>query len=86
MFQRFFFAPAFGGSTNQMDYRWGKLHRIVFDHPFAGALGFTGFDIPTQAGFEHLAPDLRGLSRDGGYEVVNASGFNARWLAPKRLR
>jgi penicillin amidase len=71
------FAPAFGGSTNQADYRWGKLHRIVFDHPLS-AIGFTDFNIPTQAGFEHLAPDLLGLSRDGGYEVVNASGFNAR--------
>jgi penicillin amidase len=27
------FAPAFGGSTNLGDYRWGKLHRIVFEHP-----------------------------------------------------
>jgi penicillin amidase len=66
-------APAFGNSTDQADYRWGKLHRIVFDHPFEDA-----FDIPPQAGFENLSPDLRGLSRDGGYNVVNASGFSAR--------
>jgi penicillin amidase len=71
------FAPAFGGSTNQADYRWGKLHRIVLDHPLS-AIGFTDFNIPTQAGFSNLAPDLLGLARDGGYEVVNASGFNAR--------
>ena len=25
------FAAAFKGSTNQDDYRWGRLHRIVFD-------------------------------------------------------
>jgi penicillin amidase len=67
------FAPAFGNSTNQDDYRWGKLHRIVFDHTFENA-----FDIPPQSGFENLSPELRGLSRDGGFNVVNASGFSAR--------
>jgi penicillin amidase len=66
-------APAFANSTEQDDYRWGKLHRIVFDHPFE-----PSFSIPPQAGFEDLAPGLRGLSRDGGFEVVNASGFSAR--------
>jgi penicillin amidase len=66
-------APAFGNSTDQEDYRWGKLHRKVFEHPFESA-----FDIPPQGGFEDLAPGLRGLARDGGYNVVNASGFSAR--------
>src|SRR4030095_6483264 len=28
------FAPAFGGSTAQDAYRWGKLHRITFRHRF----------------------------------------------------
>ena len=65
--------PAFANSTDQDDYRWGKLHRIVFDHRFEDA-----FDIPPQGGFENLAPELRGLARDGGYNVVNASGFSAR--------
>ena len=60
-------------APDQEDYRWGKLHRIVFDHAFEDA-----FDIPPQAGFTDLAPGLRGLARDGGYEVVNASGFGAR--------
>src|SRR3546814_2046218 len=27
------FAAAFGGSTNPANYRWGMLHRIVFDSP-----------------------------------------------------
>lgn len=67
------FADAFGGSTNQNDYRWGKLHRITFDHPLGGL-----FSIPPAGGFEDLGPGLSGLSRDGGYEVVNASGFSAR--------
>ncbi len=67
------FAPAFAGSTSQDDYRWGKLHRITFDHPLGGA-----FSLPPAAGFSDLAPGLPGLPRDGGYEVVNASGFSAR--------
>ena len=67
------FAPAFGNSTNQNDYRWGKLHRITFDHPFVDA-----FNIPPAAGFEDVSPALSGLARDGGYGVVNASGFSAR--------
>jgi penicillin amidase len=67
------FALAFGESTNQNRYRWGKLHRIVFQHPFLDA-----FNIPPQAGFKNFSPELLGLARDGGYEVVNRSGFSAR--------
>jgi penicillin amidase len=67
------FAAAFGNSTDQDDYRWGKLHRIVFDHPTNPA-----YSIPPQAGFEDAGPGLSGLARDGAYEVVNASGFSAR--------
>ncbi len=67
------FADAFGNSTDQDDYRWGRLHRITFDHPLGGA-----FSIPPAGGFEDLDPALTGLSRDGGYEVVNASGFSSR--------
>ena len=67
------FAAAFGNSMDQDDYRWGRLHRITFDHRFEPA-----WSIPPQAGFEDLAPGLPGLARDGGYEVVNASGFSAK--------
>jgi len=66
------FQAAFRNSTDQDDYLWGKLHRITFDHPFV-----PEFSIPPAAGFENLASDLPGLSRDGGYSVVNASGFSA---------
>jgi len=66
-------APAFGNSTDQDDYRWGKLHRIVFDHPFNPA-----YSIPPAAGLEDVGPGLPGVARDGGYNVVNASGFSAR--------
>lgn len=66
------FAQAFGNSTDQDDYRWGRLHRITFDHPLGGARS-----VPPANGFQDLAQGLPGLSRDGGYEVVNASGFSA---------
>lgn len=67
------FAPAFGGSTNQADYRWGKLHRIVFRHTLGGA-----FSIPTGAGFADLGPGLPGIATDGGFSVVDASSHNPR--------
>ena len=67
------FAPAFGGSTNQADYRWGKLHRIVFRHPLGGP-----FSIPTGAGFTDLGPGLSGIATDGGFSAVDASSHNPR--------
>lgn len=69
------FAPAFANSTNLSDYRWGKLHRIVFDHPLRGP-----FDVPGQGlhGYTNLAPNLPGLARGGGYEAVDASSHNPR--------
>jgi penicillin amidase len=67
------FTAAFGNSTDQDDYRWGKLHRITFDHPTV-----PPFSIPPAAGFDNVSPELSGLARDGGYNVVNASGFSAR--------
>ncbi len=66
------FQDAFANSTDQDDYLWGKLHRITLDHPIVSA-----FSIPPAAGFQDLGPGLPGLSRDGGYEVVNASSFSA---------
>ena len=45
------FAAAFGQSTDQDDYRWGKLHRIVLSHPLGapfsvGPLAIDGgFDV-----------------------------------------
>jgi penicillin G amidase len=67
------FAPAFGGSTNLADYRWGRLHRIVFRHPLGGP-----FSIPTGAGFTDLGPGLPGIAADGGFSVVDASSHNPR--------
>jgi penicillin amidase len=68
------FAPAFANSTNVMDYAWGKLHRIVFDHP----LGIDPFNIPNGGNFMDLAPGLPGLARQGGFEAVDASTHSAR--------
>ncbi|MDH3276352.1 MAG: penicillin acylase family protein, partial [Gammaproteobacteria bacterium] len=68
------FAQAFGGSTEQSDYRWGRLHRIVLDHPLG-----PPFDTPPAGGaFPPSFPDLAGLSVDGGFGVVDASSHSAR--------
>jgi penicillin amidase len=69
------FAPAFANSTDQSDYRWGKLHRIVFDHPFIDQAS-----IPPQppGDFPQPVPGLRGFPTDGGFNVVDASSHSAR--------
>ena len=67
------FAPAFNHSTDQEDYRWGKLHRVVFDHPLGGP-----FNIPPAGGLSHLEPDLPGVARSGGFGAVDASSHNVR--------
>ncbi|MFQ5663741.1 MAG: penicillin acylase family protein [Terriglobia bacterium] len=68
------FAAAFHHSTNQQDYRWGRLHRIVFDHPLDGP-----FNAPPAGGaFPPPLPDLPGIPTDGGFQVVDASSHSAR--------
>lgn len=64
------FAGAFGGSTNQNDYRWGRLHRIVFKHPLGGA-----FNVPTT---NPLGAALPGLPSDGGFGSVDVAQFDPR--------
>lgn len=72
------FAPAFGGSTNQNDYLWGRLHRIVFEHPLGGV-----FNIPPAGGaFPQPIPGLRGFPTDGGFQSVDASSHSARADVP----
>lgn len=67
------FKPAFNNSTNIMDYRWGKLHRITFAHPLGASLsvpnGLFGFQ---------TTDGLQGISRPGGYQVLDASGHSVR--------
>ncbi|GIK84785.1 MAG: penicillin amidase [Betaproteobacteria bacterium] len=69
------FLAAFGGSTNQNDYRWGRLHRIVLDHPLGGP-----FSVPPAFGaLPHpLGSALPGLPTDGGFGVVDASNHDPR--------
>ena len=68
------FAPAFGGSTDQEEYRWGKLHRIVFEHPLDGP-----FNVPPAGGaFPQPLSGLAGIPTDGGLETVDASSHDAR--------
>ena len=68
------FADAFNNSTNQADYRWGKLHRIVFSH----VLG-SPFSIPPAGGaFPPPLPNLPGIPIDGGFETVDAATHNVR--------
>lgn len=68
------FAPAFGKSQNPNDYRWGKLHRIVFRHPMGGP-----FNTPPAGGqFQAPLAGLTGIPVDGGFQVVDASTHNPR--------
>lgn len=67
------FAPAFGGSTSLADYRWGKLHRIVFRHTLGSA-----FSVPPAAGFADLAAGLPGVATDGGLSTVDAASHGPR--------
>jgi|GEM_PF-162543 len=67
------FAPAFGNSTNQEDYRWGNLHRITFDHPLGGDFG-----IPPGEDLADIGPGLPGVARAGGMGTLDASSHSAR--------
>jgi penicillin amidase len=68
------FQAAFGGSTDQGDYRWGRLHRVTLDHPMGGP-----FNIPPAFGaFPAPLADLPGIPTDGGFETVDASTHNLR--------
>jgi penicillin G amidase len=68
------FQAAFGGSADQGDYRWGRLHRVTMDHPLGGP-----FNIPPAFGaFPPPLADLPGIPTDGGFETVDASAHDAR--------
>lgn len=69
------FAPAFGGSTNLGDYRWGRLHRIVFSHPLGPTFSLPGNNA---YGFNHLSPELPGLARAGAWDAVNVANHSVR--------
>ena len=68
------FAAAFGNSTDQNDYRWGKLHRVVFNHP----LNTAPFNVPPAGGFMPVGEGLAGVARAGGFHAVDASSHAGR--------
>jgi penicillin G amidase len=74
------FAAAFAKSTNQDDYRWGKLHRIVFRHVMGNP-----FSIPAAGGFENMSLALAGVARPGGFEVPDASTHKVRAAVPNQF-
>jgi penicillin amidase len=61
------FAEAFNGSTDQSDYRWGRLHRTVLAHPIGGALSIP----PAGGAFMPSLPNLPGFAIDGGLHTVD---------------
>ncbi len=68
------YAGAFNGSANIEDYRWGYLHRIVFDSPLGGP-----FNVPPAFGFFPAPLDnLPGIPTDGGFGTPDASSHSAR--------
>jgi len=69
------FALTFAGSTHLDDYRWGKLHRIVMNHPLGGP-----FELPPAFGaLPHpLGAALPGFPTDGGLGAVDASNHDPR--------
>jgi penicillin G amidase len=73
------FRAAFGNSTRQTDYRWGKLHRITLPSP-AGA----PYTIPSEGNrFTSPLPGLPGIPVDGGYHVPDVATHPVRADAPE---
>jgi penicillin amidase len=70
------FAPAFANSTDLNDYRWGKLHRIVFAHSLGGPFNIPPSGAP--APINPLGAALPGFPRAGGRGAVDASSHDAR--------
>ena len=66
------YEAVFKRSTSQDDYRWGKLHRAMLDHPLGAP-----FSIPPAGGAfpAPLAADgLPGIPVDGGIATVDVAG------------
>ena len=64
------FQAAFNNSVDQDDYRWGRLHRIVFAHPLGTVAPV--FSVPPGFGvFPPPLADLAGIPTDGGFETID---------------
>jgi len=70
-------SAAFNRSQNLADYRWGLLHRIVFDHPLGSLAPQFNLPGPNPYGFVNVSASLSGVARSGGYEAVDASSHSA---------
>lgn len=65
------FAAEYGMSTNVMDYRWGRVHRLRIPHalePISSLLS-----VPPQGSTMDLAPDLPGTPFGGASDTINVS-------------
>jgi penicillin amidase len=75
------FAPAFGNSARQGDYRWGKLHRITLPSPLGAP-----YTIPSAGNrFTSPLPGLPGIPVDGGFSVPDTGSHPVRADAPDRF-
>ena len=68
------FTAAFGGSTRQDDYRWGRLHRVTFAAP----LGAPWSVPPAGGAFPAPLAGLPGVPVDGGFGTVDAASHDVR--------
>ncbi|MEM9101646.1 MAG: penicillin acylase family protein [Pseudomonadota bacterium] len=76
------FAEVFQGSEKLDDYRWGKLHRVIFDSLLSRTLGIPN---PPSA-FTHSLDGLPGLPTDGGFGVVDDSSHSPSAATPQAFR
>jgi penicillin amidase len=69
------FAPVFGDSVDQTDYRWGLLHRITLAHPLG-----PPFSIPPAGGAfpPPLGAAIPGIPTDGAFGSVDAANHDPR--------
>jgi penicillin amidase len=75
------FTAAFGNSTNQNDYRWGKLHR----YQFTSVIG-APYAVPSAGNpFTSPLPGLPGIPVDGGFQVPDVYNFDVRADSPDRF-
>lgn len=67
--------PAFNNSQSLGDYRWGKLHRVVFAHLMGNI--FSPGAVAGPPPFS-LSSTLPGVPVDGGFSTVDAASHSAR--------
>ncbi len=70
------FEPAFANSSDLNDYRWGKLHRVVFAHYLGGPFNIPPSGAP--APVNPLGAALPGFPRAGGRGAIDASSHSTR--------